>query len=142
MESYGRLDEPTAARGWTFDDPDFSANLSIIVCVILYLVYEMQVYLSASSYETNYLYARADSLYLLNSILFLCGSLRDLGWFWFMPSFGRFKSGIGNYSVMEETGDAPLLIDRWPQDNQNLEKADSNAETARETGTVSITVQN
>ena len=136
MESYGRLDEPTAARGWTFDDPDFHANWSIIMCVILYLVYEVQVYVSTDSYDTNYLYARTDSLYVVNSIFYLFASLRDLGWFWFMPSFGRFKSGTGQYFVLEETGNAQLLIgNNWRLQDDDQERADSSAESARETVT-------
>eukprot|EP01036_Dinobryon_divergens_P030957 gene30957-40284_t len=142
MESYGRLDEPTAARGWTLDDPDFHANWSIIVCVIMYLVYEVQVYMSADSYETNYLYSRADSLYVVNSIFYFLCSLRDLGWFWFMPSFGRFKTGAGHYFMLEETGNAQLLINNSWREHDQERAADSSAESPQEEDSFTTVIQN
>lgn len=91
-DSYECLDKPTAARGWTFDDPDFHANWSILACTILYLVYECEVYVDKASFGTNYLYELADLLYLLNSLFYLLGCLRDFGWLWFMPAWGRLDA--------------------------------------------------
>ena len=102
MESYGSLESPTPARGWTFDDPDFHANWSILVGVTLYLTYEIQLYLNPSVYSTNYFYETADEIYVCNAIFYMFGALRDLGWFWFMPSFGRFKYER-NYEEVVET---------------------------------------
>lgn len=88
-DSYECDDKPTAARGWTSDDPDFHANWSIIACTVIYLAYEIQVYVDKASFTTNYLYVSADILYMVNAIFYMLGYLRDLGWLWFMPAWGR-----------------------------------------------------
>lgn len=90
MEAFGKENIIVPARGYTFDDPDMHANWSILVGVILYVVYEAQVYADPASYETNFLYITADTVYLVNSLCYLVAGLREIGWFWFMPSYGRF----------------------------------------------------
>ena len=109
MESFGSLESPTPARGWTFDDPDFHANWSILVGVTLYLTYEIQLYLNPSAYYTNYLYEKADEIYVFNAIFYMFGALRDFGWFWFMPSFGRFNYRR-NYEEVVETRNLSISV--------------------------------
>jgi len=91
-DTYECQDKPTATRGWTFDDPDFHANWSIITCTVVYLVYECQVFVDKASFGNNYLYVDGDILYLVNSIFYMLACLRDLGWLWFMPAWGRIDA--------------------------------------------------
>jgi len=79
-------------RGWTFDDPDIWANLSIITPGILYIIYNVQLQLHPHIYGANFLYVIADKIYMGNSLLYFICSLRDVGWFWFMPTAGSFPN--------------------------------------------------
>jgi len=76
-------------RGLTLDDPDSWAAASIVICASIYVVYNAQVQLDPSLYGSYYLYVDADYLYLANALVYLLASLRDVGWFWFMPIAGK-----------------------------------------------------
>ena len=90
QDKYGRNYYPTPGRGWTCDDPDLSANITIILASVLYLIYNCQINTDEGIEKTNNLYVLGDVVYLLNAVLYVLASLRDCGWFWFMPSWGRF----------------------------------------------------
>jgi len=79
-----------AGRGWTFDDPDMWSNVSIITPAVIYIVYNVQMQLDPSQYGVNFLYVIADKIYMFNAIAYFIASLRDVGWFWFMPTSGRW----------------------------------------------------
>lgn len=90
-------------RGWTLDDPDIWANVSIITPGVMYIVYNVQLQLHPHRYGGNFLYVIADKIYMGNSVLYFICSLRDVGWFWFLPtagSFPDFRTGKSINSVV------------------------------------------
>jgi hypothetical protein len=102
MEKYGSRPFPTPGRGFTLDDPDFHANWTLLCGAILYLVYNIQVLRSPELYSSDELYQSGDIVYFINSIFYMIAALRDYGWCWFMPTFGRCEEG----EIVEVT---PLL---------------------------------
>jgi len=76
-------------RGFTLDDPDIWANLSIVLGALMYLTYNCQIIADRTTYGTNLFYVTADWVYFFNSICYVTCALRDAGWFWFMPVGGR-----------------------------------------------------
>jgi len=87
-----RVPGPIPSRGWTFDDPDLSANITIAVAAVIYFIYNCQIVNDYSAYETNMLYKLGDQLYLINSLFYLCAAFRDCHWFWFLPKFGKYMT--------------------------------------------------
>lgn len=83
-------------RGYTLDDPDVWANLTLVIPSIIYVVYNIQLQLDPTIYQTNFTYIIADKLYMANSLLYLTGGLRDVGWFYFMPTAGSFPTQHGS----------------------------------------------
>jgi len=81
-------------RGWTLDDPDTWANLSILTPAVIYIVYNAQMQLYPDEYGVNLLYITADKIYMFNAIIYFVASLRDVGWFWFMSTAGRFPKYV------------------------------------------------
>jgi len=77
-------------RGFTLDDPDVWAGLTILTPGVIYIAYNVQLQLDPSQYGADYLYVVADKIYMANAILYFLASLRDVGWFWFMPTAGVF----------------------------------------------------
>jgi len=77
-------------RGFTFDDPDTWANFTIIAPAVIYIVYNVQLQIDPSNYGADFLYVIADKIYMANAVCYFLASLRDVGWFWFMPTSGRF----------------------------------------------------
>jgi len=77
-------------RGFTLDDPDIWANFTIVIAAVIYIAYNVQLQLDPSQYGADLLYVVADKMYMANALLYLMGSLRDIGWFWFMPTAGKF----------------------------------------------------
>jgi hypothetical protein len=53
-------------------------------------------------YSSDELYQSGDIVYFINSIFYMIAALRDYGWCWFMPTFGRCEEG----EIVEVT---PLL---------------------------------
>ena len=86
MSIYGHLPYITASRGLTLEDPDLYANTTIIAGAALYFTYELRVYLDPSIFLSDTLFKIADTVYLVNALAYLIGCLRDLGWFWFLPT--------------------------------------------------------
>jgi len=86
-------------RGWTFDDPDIWANLSIITPGVIYVVYNVQLQLNPYVYGDNFLFVYADKLYMANALMYFLCSMRDVGWFWFMPTAGSFPFGKQSKSI-------------------------------------------
>jgi len=87
-------------RGYTLDDPDIWANFTIIIPSIIYVVYNIQILVDKSQYHTNFSYVTADKIYMCNAVFYFMGGLRDVGWFWFMPTAGKFP---------KFSSDVPLL---------------------------------
>lgn len=78
-------------RGFTFDDPDCWANISIVVAATYYFVYNIVIcYDNYAYYEISQLYYYGDLWYLINAICYIICSLRDSDCFWFMPLSGHF----------------------------------------------------
>lgn len=88
--NYGCLSHPTPGRGWTFDDPDIPANITIIIASLIYLYYNIIISISIKNYQNDYTYIYGDYMYFINSIFYLLAALRDCEWFWFMPTWGRW----------------------------------------------------
>jgi hypothetical protein len=84
--TYNRL----PGRGWTLDDPDLWAMITIFIGALLYLIYNIQNLISPESYFDNYMYQYGDIFYFINSLYYLVATFRDDGWFWFMPLAGGF----------------------------------------------------
>jgi len=73
----------TLGRGYTFDDPDIWANITIWAGTLTYVVYNCQIVNDRSEYGTNVLYVTADWIFFVNSLVYIICSLRDAGWFYF-----------------------------------------------------------
>jgi len=78
-------------RGFTFDDPDVWALITLLIGDAMYIVYNSQIINDRATYGTNMLYAQADYVFLVNSWLYLACSLRDVGWFYMLPKAGRMN---------------------------------------------------
>lgn len=72
------------AVGWTLQDPDLWANVTIIVASVIYLTYNCQL-LTSNDYANNILYRYGDILYFINSIFYVLAAVRDLGAFTWVP---------------------------------------------------------
>jgi len=91
------------------DDPDIWANLNITIPSLIYLVYNIQILMHPENYGVNFLYVKGmklqqlpvlqthsllllkgDILYFAGSVFYLFASLRDDGWFWFLPLAGSY----------------------------------------------------
>lgn len=79
-------------RGLTLDDPDFTANIFIVVPSIIYIVYNASNLQSPQSYDdlgpNSVLYQKAELLYAVGSALYLLCALRDDGWYESFHIFG------------------------------------------------------
>ena len=84
----------TVGRGFTLDDPDVWANLTLLMGAGYYVHYNFSVYTDPSQYETNYMYVLGDFWYLINSVIYLVCSMRDAECFWFMPCNGRLQDYV------------------------------------------------
>lgn len=72
------------------------AIISIFAASSVYLWYNLQILQHPESYGTCQLYFWADILYAANGWFYLLASLRDDGWFWFMPLAGGFPCPAGH----------------------------------------------
>jgi len=70
--------------GWTAQDPDLWANITILVAAALYCLYNCQVWL-LNDYGTNHLYTYGDYFYFFNAVFYLLASLRDNDIFMCVP---------------------------------------------------------
>lgn len=86
-------------RGWTFDDPDLWANLSLVIAALYYIMYNLIICIGGNEYyETSTLYFWGDFWYLINAICYILCALRDCECFWFMPLSGHFP----DYTLVAE----------------------------------------
>lgn len=92
LELIARVPGPIPGRGWTFDDPDLTANITIAIAAIIYFVYNLQLMLQYNLYETNKLYQLGDKVYLINAVIYCIAALRDCSWFWFLPRYGQYRT--------------------------------------------------
>ena len=92
---YATYDRNIVGRGWTLDDPDLWANALLMIPSVIYLVYNAQILHDPSSYGSNTLYELGDLLYAIGSLFYLFASLRDDGWFFFMPTAGKLPGRWG-----------------------------------------------
>jgi len=76
-------------RGFTMDDPDMWALLTIIVGDVMYIVYNAEIINDRTLYGGDYLYVAADWVFVVNSWFYVACSMRDAGWFWELPTAGR-----------------------------------------------------
>jgi hypothetical protein len=83
-------------RGYTLNDPDVWALLTIFTGGIIYIVYNLQILAHPSWYGRNELYFWGDVFYAMNGVLYLLAGLRDDGWFWWMPVAGSFSSFVSS----------------------------------------------
>jgi len=67
---------PLNSVGWTLQDPDLWANLTILVAAALYCLYNCQLWL-LNDYGTNFLYTYGDFFYFINAVSYLLASMRD-----------------------------------------------------------------
>lgn len=78
-------------RGWTFDDPDMWANISLVIAAIYYIIYNIVICVdNYKYYDTSTLYFWGDFWYLINAVCYIVCALRDCECFWFMPLSGHF----------------------------------------------------
>lgn len=94
INDFQRQPDTTIGRGFTLDDPDCWANITLIMAASYYLYYNIRVLKDYNYYETSDLYETADQWYFANAILYTICSLRDCDFFWFMPAAGRFPNII------------------------------------------------
>jgi hypothetical protein len=94
-----------AGRGFTLDDPDIWANVTIMVGALYYLYYNLSLFQAQNfgNYDTNYVYYEADYWYWANSLIYLLGcSFRDCGFFFFLPTAGVWPKF--NASMLADCG--------------------------------------
>jgi hypothetical protein len=77
-------------RGFTLDDPDCWANISLVIAAGYYFVYNIVIYKDYAFFESSTLYYQGDLWYLANAVCYVICSLRDCDFFWFMPLAGHF----------------------------------------------------
>jgi len=105
-------------RGLTFRDPDFNANgWSLFFPAIVYLAYEIQVYMHPDSYANNYLYVKGDIVYFFNSLFYLFGCLRDHGWYYSELSSSEEYSG---YTSIDQSN-TPLIVTSFPENPERMD---------------------
>ena len=73
-------------RGINPFDPDFWAQILLIVPSAFYIAYNHQVTNDLESYGTNKLYYSADAIYFVGAVLYLVGCMRDNGFFFFLSA--------------------------------------------------------
>jgi hypothetical protein len=89
IEEYFRTKETTIGRGFTLDDPDLWANLTIDLGALYYFCYNVSLFqMKFQNYDTNYLFMTGDLFYFLNSVIYTIASLRDCDVFWYLPTAG------------------------------------------------------
>lgn len=116
------------SRGVTLVDPDFTANVFIVVPSIVYVVYNIQTTLHPGAYGTNTLYKWGDVLYWLGSVFYLLASLRDAGW---MASLaGPFLEPTGAESRDVES-DVELMPAGLPKSDAPCGEAVANGAAAK-----------
>jgi len=101
-------------RGWTLDDPDVWALSTILVGDIMYIIYNSEIINNRTTYGSNTLYATADWVFLVNSFCYLACSLRDAGWFYFLPTAGRFRFNT-KYVLVHEPDPSNIYM-KWIPD--------------------------
>jgi hypothetical protein len=105
----------TLGHGFSLDDPDTIAYLSTTIASIIYFVYNIQINIDPTQYDTNYLYTNADILYFLGACYYIFAALRDDGWFWFLPFCGQYGVAAGRIQiktkkVLPTYGKPPILM--------------------------------
>ena len=93
----------TLGRGFTFDDPDTIAYLTMTSNTLMYLVYNIQMNLYPADYGSNLLFIYADVLGFIGACYYIFGSLRDDNWFWFLPLAGQYGVAAGRIRVETKT---------------------------------------
>jgi hypothetical protein len=96
VERFGTELKSTPGRGFTIYDPDLHANWTLIAGAVLYLIYNIDLTRDPRRYDTSNVYALADIFYFFNAITYMISTLRDLGWFWMLPSLctsSEYSSG-------------------------------------------------
>lgn len=89
IEEYSTSKETTIGRGFTLDDPDLWANLTIDIGALYYFYYNVNLFqMQFQNYETSYLFMTGDLFYFINSVLYTIASLRDCDVFWYLPTAG------------------------------------------------------
>ncbi|CAF1583144.1 unnamed protein product [Adineta ricciae] len=93
----------TIGRGFTLDDPDTMAYLTTTSNTLIYLVYNIQMNVYPEQYGSNQLFAYADILGFIGSVYYICGTLRDENWFWFLPLAGQYGLAAGRIHIDTRT---------------------------------------
>jgi hypothetical protein len=75
-------------RGLTLWDPDLHSSILLVVPSIIYIVYNARVMANPNDYGTDYLYVKADVIYVVNAGLYVIGAMRDAGFWWWVPMPG------------------------------------------------------
>jgi hypothetical protein len=75
------------AVGWTLQDPDLWANATVLVASAVYLIYNIEVLVFASDYNTSMLYYYGDAFYTINAFFYILSSMRDCDVFADVPEY-------------------------------------------------------
>lgn len=115
--SYELMTNPVSliGRGFTLDDPDLWANVTLIISASLYIKYNFIVLFDPDLYQSCDMYIVADQWYTINAVFYLICSMRDADLFWFMPMQGKLQD-IGYLSRMYS------LINHSPMGDVELPK--------------------
>lgn len=88
-------------RGWTLDDFDLWGNVFIFCPSAIYLAYNVAVLKDPAQYYTNFLYADGNILFAAGSVVYVLSSLRDDGWFDFLPTGGSCVHNIDSTNPID-----------------------------------------
>jgi len=97
-------------RGYTLEDPDVWALLTIFAAAVIYVIYNLQIIAQPSWYGTDYLYFWGDVFYAINGALYLIAGLRDDGWFWWMPLVRSLRLPIADTQATYTTESRVMVL--------------------------------
>lgn len=114
-------------RGYTLDDPDLISCLSMVINSIIYIIYNIQINVSPEYYETNMLYKFGDIVEFVSACFCIFSSLRDDGWFWFLPVAGQYGIALGRVHVETKIlplfGKTPILLTSMCRQRMNIKQS-------------------
>jgi hypothetical protein len=95
----------TIGRGFTLNDSDTMAYLTLVTSTLMYFVYNIQMNVYPERYESNKLDSYANIIGFISSVCYIFGTLRDINCCWFLPLAGQYDVATGR--ILVETKDVP-----------------------------------
>jgi hypothetical protein len=104
-----------AGRGWTLDDPDVWANGLVFAGSAAYVAYAARVAADPALVATDTLYVLGDIVFAACATFYVLSSLRDDGFFRFMPTAGACAHGVDAETVLDPMGTGNMYLPHHEQ---------------------------